>query len=638
MLLSMAKVQIIGTRRCQEAVGRALHRLGVVQLEAWSEHRALYQQRMTLSEEALRARQRLAQTVTRVETVLAALPVLAAPPAPDCEALYDRPAHVLIQAVEADLEEIGPQAQVLATRRRTLEEQLASLARHETTLKQLLPLVPALVDLERFAMTAIWVERRFQEVLDIMARQLEEATAGQCEMIAGEVGHDVRAAILVFPKSAAPAVNELLGRQNVAQIRLPAEFAGQPLERALNDIGRRLQAIPHELAEVEAQQMALARAGRGRLLAWQALLNDHLALLDAQSNFGQTDYTFVIEGWVPARDLSRLEAALQAEVGDEVVVAELPVSAEERKRMPVMFDNPGVVRPFEPLLRLLGLPRYGALDPTPLMAVFLPLFFGMILGDIGYGAILLALMVYLRRRFRQRPMLHDLAEVLIMGALWSIVFGFVYGEFLGGVGEGLGLHPLWFGRSPENLERLFLLTIGIGAGHVLLGLGLGLWAAWSRRSRHEVVEKAAMLAALASLFLLAAVVAHTLPAALFTPAVAALVVALAILIYSQGGIGMLLAPLELLSTVGNILSYLRIAAIGLSSVYLAQVASALAGTAGNVWVGVIIASFFHALNVLLGAFSPTIHSLRLHYVEFFSKFYEAGGQAFRPFKRSVGRY
>ncbi len=64
-------------------------------------------------------------------------------------------------------------------------------------------------------------------------------------------------------------------------------------------------------------------------------------------------------------------------------------------------------------------------------------------------------------------------------------------------------------------------------------------------------------------------------------------------------------------------------------------AGALAGAAGNLWVGVIIASFFHALNVLLGAFSPTIHSLRLHYVEFFSKFYQGGGQAFRPFARSV---
>ncbi len=484
-------------------------------------------------------------------------------------------------------------------------------------------------------MTAIWVEQRFQEVLDIVTRQLEELTSGQCEVITGEAAHDIRTAVLVFPKSATPAVNELLGQQNVAQIRLPAEFTGQPLERALAEIRRRLQSIPRELARIEAEQQALTRAGRGRLLAWQALLNDHLALIDAQSHFGQTDYTFVVEGWVPRRELLTLEAALQAEVGDEVVVTELPLGTEEQERAPVMFDNPNVVRPFEPLLRLLGLPRYGALDPTPLMAIFLPLFFGMILGDVAYGAILLGLMVYLRRRFRRRPMLRALAEVLIMDSAWSIVCGFVYGEFLGAVGEKLSLHPLWFGRGPENLERLFLLTIGIGAGHVVLGLGLGVWAAWARRSRHELLEKAAMLIALIALFLLVGAVANFLPPFLFTPALAALIVGLAILIYSQGGIGVLLAPLELLSTMGNILSYLRIAAIGLSSVYLAQVAGALADAAGSLWVGIIIASFFHALNILLGAFSPTIHSLRLHYVEFFSKFYQGGGQAFRPFARSV---
>jgi len=84
--------------------------------------------------------------------------------------------------------------------------------------------------------------------------------------------------------------------------------------------------------------------------------------------------------------------------------------------------------------------------------------------------------------------------------------------------------------------------------------------------------------------------------------------------------------------IGNWLSYLRIAAIGLASVYLAKVANDMAGMAGNLIVGVIIALLIHALNLVLGAFSPTIHSLRLHYVEFFRKFYEGGGRPYQPFK------
>lgn len=92
-----------------------------------------------------------------------------------------------------------------------------------------------------------------------------------------------------------------------------------------------------------------------------------------------------------------------------------------------------------------------------------------------------------------------------------------------------------------------------------------------------------------------------------------------------------MAPVEMLGVVGNVLSYLRLAAIGLSSVYLALVGNELAGLVGNLWLGVVIASLFHALNLALAAFSPTIHALRLHYVEFFSKFYEEGGVPFRPF-------
>jgi V/A-type H+-transporting ATPase subunit I len=89
------------------------------------------------------------------------------------------------------------------------------------------------------------------------------------------------------------------------------------------------------------------------------------------------------------------------------------------------------------------------------------------------------------------------------------------------------------------------------------------------------------------------------------------------------------------STLGNVLSYLRIAAIGLASVYLSQVANEL-GAAAPLWIGVIVATLLHALNVALAAFSPSIQALRLHYVEFFGKFYQEGGEAFRPFGAEEG--
>jgi V/A-type H+-transporting ATPase subunit I len=119
-----------------------------------------------------------------------------------------------------------------------------------------------------------------------------------------------------------------------------------------------------------------------------------------------------------------------------------------------------------------------------------------------------------------------------------------------------------------------------------------------------------------------------------TPGAAVLIVGIVLLSSSQGWLGLLLGPIEFIGLIGNILSYLRIAAVGLASVYVARLANDLAGSLGSVLVGAIVAILIHALNLVLGVFSPTIHSLRLHYVEFFRKFYEGGGRPFVPFQRS----
>ena len=634
MLLSMTRFQIIGTKRCQAKTIQHLHRLGAVQIDVWSEARSFSQQHMTVNDEAIQLRERLAYMGTRVEAVLAALPALGLPSILEYEDYYVRPADQFLGAVETDLVKVEPLTQALTTRRDQLEEQLGSLPRYEATLRQLLPLVPSLIDLELYTVTAIWVDHHYQAVLETITRQLEDLTEGLCEVISREVDQDIQAVLLVFPKAQVEAVNKLLGQENISQVRLPTEFSDQPLEKALSQMRQRLRAIPRELTEIEAQQAELAQRWRPRLLAWQALLRDQLAQIDVCTNFGQTDYTFVIEGWLPECRLAEVRSTLEHEVGDEVVITELPPRPEQQENTPVAFDNPSFVKPFEPLVGLLALPKYAAFDPTPLMAIFLPIFFGLMLGDIAYGAILLILMFYLRWRFKTRPTLRSLTEVLMVGSVWSIVFGFLFGEFLGTLGDEVGLHPLWFDRG-HDVQSFFLLTIGIGAGHIVLGLCLGVWEAVRIHDHHDLIGKVAMLVSLMALFLLVAVLADYLPDSFFTPAIALLLVGLAILIYSIGSLGFFLGPLELVGLVGNVLSYLRIAAIGLASVYLAMVANTLAGSMGNVLVGLIIAVLLHALNITLGAFSPTIQALRLHYVEFFGKFYQGGGQPFRPFQRSV---
>ena len=282
-------------------------------------------------------------------------------------------------------------------------------------------------------------------------------------------------------------------------------------------------------------------------------------------------------------------------------------------------------------MRLLSLPRYGELDPTRLMALFMPIFFGMMLSDLGYGLILLALCLVARRRLASRTA-RDILAVLSFGAGWTIVFGILFGEAFGTLGEHLGMRALWFERaSPEHVSGLLLMTLAVGAIHIVLGLLIGVWEAAKEKSRSHLFERGGMLVGLVALFAIVGTLTDMLPEGLLTPAVGALILGIVLLSVPLGWVGILMGPIEFIGLIGNILSYLRIAAIGLASIYLAQVANEMAGRAGNLVVGAIVAVLLHALNLVMGAFSPTIHSLRLHYVEFFRKFYQGGGRPYQPF-------
>jgi V/A-type H+-transporting ATPase subunit I len=165
---------------------------------------------------------------------------------------------------------------------------------------------------------------------------------------------------------------------------------------------------------------------------------------------------------------------------------------------------------------------------------------------------------------------------------------------------------------------------------------LGLWQSASRRRHVELINRSGSLLALCSVLALAGIAADRIPGAMAGTLLAGggMAVGLVLLMVGRGALGLVMGPLELVGTFGNVLSYLRLAAVGLASTYLAMVANELT-VVGPIWLGVFVGVFFHTLNLALASFSPMIQALRLHYVEFFSKFYEGGGQPFRPFGARV---
>jgi len=358
----------------------------------------------------------------------------------------------------------------------------------------------------------------------------------------------------------------------------------------------------------------------------RAGLADRLAELDALPLSSVTARAFVIEGWAPARTRPTIEQRLAAGFGDAVVVTEVGKEDWASEDAPVVLSNPRLFRPFELLIRLLPLPRYGTIDPTPFVAVFFPAFFGLMVGDIGYGLLLGVLALVLRRRSRPGSTLRSAAEIAGACAVFTVLAGALFGELFGDLGRRwLGLHPIAFNRE-EALIPFLILAVSLGAVHVVLGLALGVAANIRHHPRHALGRGMSLAMLIAIICALLATV-HVLPDALVTPAVIVLLVAFPVLIFAEG----VVAPIELLSMVGNVLSYARIMALGVASVMLAVVANRMVGAIGSVAVGVVFALLFHLVNFAIALFSPTIHALRLHYVEFFGKFYSPGGVRYQPF-------
>ncbi len=621
MILEMSKVRVLGPRDLMDDVLRVLQDFGLVHLTG-VESTAGVEPR-SLSARERRKRKQLRRILEDIEAALAGLGAggggtRPGPESPDPEdfAVWARMARRVRRRVES----LNERAASLQEEEALILKYRGYLAAFESSLERIgrSPDLTALGAVLRAGDTD-WLER----LEDRLAAEIGDGFHMETRTLdSGDL-----ALLLVLPVERAARVEQVLADARVPELRVPDQYGGGSLAEAVPRMLSRLGSIPEELAEVAAQRSALARERGPELRRARRAVHDRLSELEARTLTATTRYAFVLEGWTPRDAVSRLRGELSGEFGETVVVEEVSSAEWTGEEAPVVLSNPRIFRPFETVVKLLPLPRYGTIDPTPYVAVFFPMFFGLMLGDMGYGLLLAAVGLLLHWRSSPGSIVRAVAEIAGPCAAFTIIFGLLYGEFFGDLGRTwFGLEPLVFDRE-EGIVAAMILAAGLGFVHILLGLGLGVASALRGQPRHAIGRGiAAIMVVLIALALLA--VAEVLPDAFFTPSVIALLVLFPVLVVLEG----LIAPVELLSTLGNILSYARIMALGTASVMLAVVANRMVGAMGGAVVGILFALLFHLVNFAVGVFSPAIHALRLHYVEFFGKFFSPGGVPYHPFR------
>ncbi len=613
MIVPMTRVRVMGPRARLPAVLATVQDVGVLHLTPAPECGAL--QPSVLAPADTRRRRQLSRILEDVTAVLGdspGPPPAGAPGDPEC-ARWARLARRTRRALAR-----------LDDRAARLREERAMLLRFEGFFAIFESL--GLGRSSRPGFTAFHVVLRSDqlEVLPALRRALQEMLDGACETLSRELPDGETALLILVRASEAARVERLLADTRVQEVPAPSGY-GATLVDALPRMRERAKAIPAELEVAGRERADLMARCAAELRRASLVLRDRLAQLEALTLTAVTPNLFVLDGWLPAGSEGRLTRALDRRFGPGVVVETLDRAGWEGQDVPVVLRNPRLFRPFELLTGMLPLPRYGTIDPTPYVAVSFPMFFGLMLGDAGYGAAVALLALVLHRRSRPGTTLRAVAEVAGPCALFAIVFGVLFGEYFGDLGRRwLGLQPIWFDRE-EAIVPFLVLTLSIGVVHVVLGLALGVLAGARQHPRRALGRGlSAGMILLIVLALLAAL--EVLPRQVLTPAVVALLVAFPVLIAVEG----IVAAVELLSALGHILSYARIMALGTASVMLAIVANQLGGAVGSALVGALFALLFHLVNFALGLFSPTIHALRLHYVEFFGTFYSPGGTRYEP--------
>ncbi len=557
----------------------------------------------------------------------------------------------VLSSLDDTLEKLDAELDVRTEQKNKLETELKDL---ESLKKELLPFANIPLDLDLY---------RGYEHLAVFTGYVNEDIGSAVSGITSsyDLSYDEKEGTIVLfvPAEKFTEVADMLAGFGFREIRVP-DANGKPHD-LLSEIASKESGILEQIESIDSDMESLRDKYADFIMASNELLSMETQKAEAPLRVATSESTFMIDGWIPDEDFVELENVVKAATNGRALISRQEMTTEDEKVVPIEYDNPQVATPFQEIMDLYARPRYKELDPTTLIFISFPLFYGMILGDIGYALILLALALGIKKVISS-DVVKPLMTVLIYCQISTLIFGILYGEFLGfplaslhtdhGMEEGIikGFETVNLFASPVGEEMItfpvhrthlvmtmIVFTALLGLVHINIGYLLGFI---NENRKHgmsaAIFEKGSWIVIEIGLLLAILGYAAVLPSASTILGVVVFLAGFVMLLKGEGIKG----PIELPSLLSNSLSYTRIIAVGLSSIYIASTVNLIAfemiwepGTpiGGMTIFAIIVFLFGHALNTVLSIIAPGLHSLRLQYVEFFGKFYEGGGRKYDPF-------
>lgn len=433
-------------------------------------------------------------------------------------------------------------------------------------------------------------------------------------------------AVATLPEKAALA-SKILHEEGFSRIAVPEDGKPSAMIKSLREENENLaREIMHEEKEMKSLQLKYSKT----LASLEESLGICKERIDAAKKTCVKDSYCIMEAWVPARDAGKFNEALKKNAGAYYV------ECEERGNAPVLLDNHPAFRPFEIILNLYSPPTYGELDPTPFIAFSFAIIFGFMLTDFAYGAMLFTAGIVINKGIGKTNPFAKKASILL---LWlgasTMILGAIFGSYFGDILPKLGFPTPALLDSMKDAVIVIAISIGIGCIHLASGLAIGLLENVRKKDYLKAVSDQGVLL----LFLAGALLFLTgiSPLAGIILLAASLISHIVSKTMTQGPIVAAISLMGYSGFMGDVFSYARLTALAVGTSGIALAVNFMALTALKVIpviglpVAIIVFFVGHSFNLAMNSLGGFIHTLRLHFIEFFSKFYDGGGRNYKPF-------